>query len=65
MSERYAISEATVRLFGVDLVVCHLNTGERVITEDSLAALFEAMEQPGFELANFDEALLAVRELLA
>lgn len=60
----YAVSEATITLFGVDLIFCHLNNGERVITEDSVIRLFEAMGQPG-TVGSADEAMAAIRELLA
>ncbi len=38
-----AVSTATVRIFGVDVQVSHLNDGRRIIHADSMAALFEAM----------------------
>lgn len=39
-----AVSSATFRIFGVDLQ-CHvLDTGQRIIEADSMAALLEAME---------------------
>lgn len=38
-----SIRTATVPLYGVDLVVHHLDNGERVIEEASMLALLEAM----------------------
>lgn len=40
----YSVSQSTVRIMGVDVVVHQLNTGQRIIEADSMAALFEAME---------------------
>lgn len=47
MSAPFSVRESTVSLFGVGVVVHHLNTGERVIEEASMLALFEAMAEPG------------------
>lgn len=54
--------EATIRLFGVDLTVVHLNTGQRIITADSMAALFEAMGEPSVP-SDPAEILAAVKAL--
>ncbi|MFZ5667983.1 MAG: hypothetical protein ACOY4K_00675 [Pseudomonadota bacterium] len=50
-----SVSTATVRIFGVELVVHHLSTGQRVIEPDSLAALFAAMGDPNASAPSDDE----------
>ncbi len=45
----------TMRLFGVELV-CHvLDDGQRIIEQESVAALFEAMGRPHSSLPEDDE----------
>ena len=39
----HSVSQSTVTIMGVELVVHQLNTGERIIEADSMNALFEAM----------------------
>jgi len=60
MTERHSVSQSTVRLFGIDLVVHHLNTGECVIEQDSMLALFEVMGDPGDAPDTDFEALAAI-----
>lgn len=57
-----SIRTSTIHIFGVDLVVHHLDNGQRVIEADSMAALFEAM---GSEDAPDIGDVEALRELLA
>lgn len=57
----FSVRQNTVQIFGVDVIVHHLNTGRRIIEADSMAALFEAMA--GGECGPIDPD--AFRELLA
>lgn len=50
-----SVSTATVRIFGVELVVHHLSNGQRIIDADSLAALFDAMGDPNAPAPSDDE----------
>lgn len=58
----YAVSTSTIRIFGVDLLVHHLNTGQRVIDAKSVEELFEVMSSDQTpDIGDMD----AIRELLA
>lgn len=57
-----SLRQGTVRLFGVDVEVHHLDDGRRIITADSMTALFEAMGK-GID-GSVDEVTAAIRELL-
>ncbi len=47
-----AISEATINLFGVDLIVVQLDNGQRVIEGESLVRFVDAMMDDSLELTE-------------
>jgi len=53
-----AISESTLTVMGVELKVCVLDNGMRIITADSMVALFEMMES-GASMSEEDALKLA------
>lgn len=65
MSAPFSINQSTVSLFGVDLEVHQLNTGERVIAEHSMVALFEAMGSPDAALMDQTAMAEAIKGLFA
>ena len=50
--EPHSVWQGSYSLFGVD-VKCHvLSNGKRIIEEDSMVALFEAMEEPQGDISD-------------
>lgn len=51
-----SISQSTVNILGIDLVVHQLNNGEQVVEENSVMEFFKRLTNPNFPSMTAEEA---------